>query len=128
MYKLLIRPLLFEIYAEKVHTIIKKTLHFSFAIPGLKQITRAYYQVNDPRLERELFGLKFKNPVGIAAGFDKNAEMYNDLAEFGFGHIEIGTITPKAQDGNPKPRIFRLVKTKPLSTEWVLIMEELNSL
>jgi len=110
MYQLIIRPLLFRMYAEKVHTIIRKTLHISFAIPGVKQMIRAYYQVNDPRLERELFGLKFKNPVGIAAGFDKNAEMYNELAEFGFSHIEIGTVTPIAQDGNPKPRIFRLLK------------------
>lgn len=110
MYKLLIRPILFKIYAEKVHTIIKKTLQTSFVIPGIKHLIRAYYKIEDPRLERELFGIKFKNPVGISAGFDKNAEMYNELAEFGFSHIEIGTVTPIAQEGNPKPRIFRLPK------------------
>lgn len=114
MYKLLIRPVLFRIYAEKVHTMVKKTLQFSFAIPGIKYLVRAYYQVNDPKLEKEIFGLKFKNPVGVSAGFDKNAEMYNELAEFGFSHIEIGTVTPIAQEGNPKPRIFRLPKDKAL--------------
>ncbi len=114
MYKLIFRPILFKIYAEKVHTIIKRTLQVSFTIPGIKPIIKAYYQVNDPRLEREVFGLKFKNPVGIAAGFDKNAEMYNELAEFGFSHIEIGTVTPIAQEGNPKPRIFRLPKDQAL--------------
>ena len=64
--------------------------------------------VEDPKLERKLFGLTFKNPVGLAAGFDKNAVLYNELANFGFGFIEIGTVTPKAQEGNPKKRLFRL--------------------
>ena len=66
------------------------------------------YAVNDPRLEREVFGLKFKNPVGLAAGFDKDAKLYQELANFGFGFIEIGTLTPKPQAGNPKKRLFRL--------------------
>jgi dihydroorotate dehydrogenase len=66
------------------------------------------YSVNDKRLEREVFGLKFKNPVGLAAGFDKDAKLYKELANFGFGFIEIGTVTPKPQDGNPKKRLFRL--------------------
>ena len=63
---------------------------------------KGLYSVEDKRLERELFGLKFKNPVGLAAGFDKDAKLYNELSNFGFGFIEIGTITPKAQEGNPK--------------------------
>ena len=109
IYKGLIRPLLFKMYAENVHQLIKTTLKFSFAIPGVKYMVSAFYKVEHPSLERELFGLKFKNPVGIAAGFDKNAEMYNEMAAFGFGHIEIGTVTPVGQAGNPKPRIFRLV-------------------
>jgi dihydroorotate dehydrogenase len=67
-----------------------------------------FFQINHPKLERELFGLKFNNPVGLAAGFDKNAVLYNELANFGFGFIEIGTVTPKAQDGNQKKRLFRL--------------------
>jgi dihydroorotate dehydrogenase len=66
------------------------------------------YVLEDPRLEREVFGLRFKNPVGLAAGFDKNAQLYNELSHLGFGFIEIGTLTPKPQDGNPKKRLFRL--------------------
>ena len=71
-------------------------------------MVRSLFHVNHPNLERELFGLKFKNPVGLAAGFDKNALLYNELAHFGFGFIEVGTVTPKAQEGNPKKRLFRL--------------------
>ena len=77
-------------------------------IPGCTAIFRGLYQVNDKRLEKTLFGLTFKNPVGLAAGFDKNAVLYNELANFGFGFVEIGTVTPKAQEGNPKKRVFRL--------------------
>ncbi len=81
-------------------------------IPGKQPAIRCIFQVNDKRLERELFGLKFKNPVGLAAGFDKNAVLYNELANFGFGFIEIGTVTPKGQAGNPKKRLFRLKSDK----------------
>lgn len=112
LYKSLIRPVLFRMYAEKVHHLIKNTLKISFSIPGIKTLVNSFYEVNHPDLERELFGLKFKNPVGIAAGFDKNAEMYNEMSTFGFGHIEIGTVTPLGQPGNPKPRIFRLIPDK----------------
>jgi dihydroorotate dehydrogenase len=70
--------------------------------------------VHDKRLRRELFGLRFDNPVGIAAGFDKNAHVFAELANFGFSHIEVGTVTPKAQAGNPKPRLFRLKRDKAL--------------
>ncbi len=77
-------------------------------IPFMVAVFRNMYQVNDKRLERNLFGLTFKNPVGLAAGFDKNAVLYNELADFGFGFIEIGTITPEEQTGNPKKRLFRL--------------------
>lgn len=83
-------------------------IHIALKIPGMKAIWRKMYTVNDPKLKRELFGLTFDNPVGLAAGFDKNASMYNDLAYCGFGFIEIGTVTPVGQDGNPKPRLFRL--------------------
>ncbi len=79
---------------------------------GLSGLFRACYALNDHRLEREVFGLKFKNPVGLAAGFDKNAKLYNELADFGFGFVEIGTLTPKAQAGNPKKRLFRLKADK----------------
>ena len=74
----------------------------------MASIFRGMYQVNDKKLERNLFGLTFKNPVGLAAGFDKNAVLYNELANFGFGFVEIGTVTPKGQVGNPKQRLFRL--------------------
>ena len=74
----------------------------------MTSIFRGMYQVNDKKLERNLFGLTFKNPVGLAAGFDKNAVLYNELANFGFGFVEIGTVTPKGQVGNPKQRLFRL--------------------
>ena len=107
MYTFLIRPILFFFDPEKVH-------HFSFhSIKwirklGLSGLVRRLYTLEDPRLEREVFGLTFKNPVGLAAGFDKNAELYNELSDFGFGFVEIGTLTPRAQDGNPKKRLFRL--------------------
>ena len=108
MYKILIRPLFFLFDPEKIH-------HFTFSliksvskIPGIPAVFRFLFQVNNKKLERNLFGLTFKNPVGLAAGFDKNAVLYNELANFGFGFIEIGTVTPKAQEGNPKKRIFRL--------------------
>ncbi len=78
----------------------------------MASIFRSLYQVNDKKLERKLFGLTFKNPVGLAAGFDKNAVLYNELANFGFGFIEIGTVTPKGQVGNPKKRLFRLKDDK----------------
>ncbi len=108
MYKTIIRPILFCFDPEKVH-------HFTFSLirnfsklPGFKNLFKKLYLVEDQKLERELFGLKFKNPVGLAAGFDKDAKLYNELSNFGFGFVEIGTLTPKPQDGNPKKRLFRL--------------------
>lgn len=112
MYKLLIRPILFLFDPEKIHHFIFSMLKFGSKVPGKSAVIRSLYQVNDKRLERELFGLKFKNPVGLAAGFDKNAGLYNELANFGFGFIEIGTVTPKGQTGNPKKRLFRLKSDK----------------
>ncbi len=108
MYKLLLRPLFFLFDPEKIHYFTFSLIKFISKIPGFNSIFRSLYVVNDKRLERNLFGLTFKNPVGLAAGFDKNAVLYNELANFGFGFIEIGTVTPKAQAGNPKKRLFRL--------------------
>lgn len=111
MYKFLVRPLLFLFDAENVH-------HFSFSMirfasrMGLGGLFRSLYVIDDKRLERKVFGLTFKNPVGLAAGFDKNAVLYNELADFGFGFVEIGTLTPKPQAGNPKKRLFRLKADK----------------
>ena len=108
MYKLIIRPILFLFDPEKVHYFTFSLIRFLCKIPFVPSIFRSLYQVKDKKLERKLFGLTFKNPVGLAAGFDKNAVLYNELANFGFGFIEIGTVTPKGQVGNPKKRLFRL--------------------
>jgi len=107
LYKL-VRTFLFLFSAEKAHYLAADLLNFFLFFPGAKKILESIYGINDPLLEKEVFGLKFKNPVGLAAGFDKNASFYNNFSHLGFGFIEIGTITPKAQDGNPKPRLFRL--------------------
>jgi dihydroorotate dehydrogenase len=108
MYKLLLRPLFFSFDPEKIHHFTFSLIRFTSKIPGITRLFRSLYVVEDVRLERKLFGLTFKNPVGLAAGFDKNAVLYNELANFGFGFIEIGTVTPKEQKGNPKKRLFRL--------------------
>lgn len=110
MYKILIKPLLFSMKPEKAHYFAMGCLSFFSSIPGFPALFRSLYQISDPRLERELFGLRFKNPVGLAAGFDKDARWFNQLANLGFGFIEIGTLTPKPQAGNPQPRLFRLVE------------------
>ena len=114
MYKKLARPILFKFDPEKVHHFATGFLKFLFSIPGISNLVKNYATIEDKNLERELFGLKFSNPVGIAAGFDKNAAFYNELGNLGFGFIEIGTVTPKGQPGNPKPRLFRLPKDNAL--------------
>jgi len=108
MYKSVIRPLLFQLSAESAHHFTFSLAKFIFNIPGVKAINRSLFQVRSPKLEKNLFGLKFPNPVGLAAGFDKDAKLIDELASLGFGFIEIGTVTPKAQPGNPQPRLFRL--------------------
>lgn len=110
MYKSLIRPLLFRFDPEKVHHFTFSSIRTLSAIPGIPLLFKSLYNVADPRLEREVFGLKFKNPVGLAAGLDKDAKLYKELGSLGFGFIEIGTLTPKPQEGNPKKRLFRLRK------------------
>ncbi len=108
MYKFVIRPILFLLDAETAH-------HFSFAMIrflssiGCTKLFRNLFVLEDERLEREVFGIRFKNPVGLAAGFDKDAKLFNEFSDFGFGFVEIGTLTPKPQMGNPKKRLFRLV-------------------
>ena len=108
MYKSIIRPILFQFDPEKVHYFTFSLIRLLCKVPFVASIFRGLYQINHPKLERRLFGITFKNPVGLAAGFDKNAVLYNELANFGFGFIEIGTVTPKGQEGNPKKRLFRL--------------------
>jgi len=108
MYTSLIRPILFWFDPEKVHHFTFSLIRFICKLPFVPSIIRSMYLVEDSKLQRDLFGLSFKNPVGLAAGFDKNAVLYDELSNFGFGFIEIGTVTPKAQEGNPKKRLFRL--------------------
>jgi dihydroorotate dehydrogenase len=114
MYKSILRPLLFIFSPESIHHFIVFLLKVLFVIPFASSISKKIFSVNNTKLERKVFGLTFKNPVGFAAGFDKNAEVFNEMANFGFSHIEIGTVTPKAQKGNPKPRLFRLKKDQGL--------------
>lgn len=108
MYKSIIRPILFLFDPEKVHHFTFSVLRIANKIPFVSNIIRNCYVIEDKRLKREVFGLKFKNPVGLAAGFDKDAKLYKELSNLGFGFIEIGTLTPKPQDGNSKKRLFRL--------------------
>ncbi len=108
MYKLIIRPILFWFDPEEVHYFTFSLIRFISKIPGFTWLFKSLYLINDKRLEREVFGLKFKNPVGLAAGFDKDAKLFQELSNFGFGFIEIGTLTPIGQEGNPKKRLFRL--------------------
>ncbi len=108
MYRLLFRPLLFRLKPETAHQLTVALLRLATALPGMATLLRRFYLVDDPRLERRLFGLRFANPVGLAAGFDKDARLVDGMAALGFGFVEIGTVTPLAQPGNPKPRMFRL--------------------
>lgn len=108
MYKTLLKPFFFLLAPEKAHHLTLSLLNFVLAIPGISYLFKQYYKFEDPRLERTVFGLKFKNPVGLAAGFDKDGKQINSMSSLGFGFIEVGTVTPKPQVGNPQPRLFRL--------------------
>lgn len=114
LYKGLIRPILFKFDPEKIHYFSFSTIKNVLSIGIFRQITRRFYCTKHAALERELFGLSFSNPIGLAAGFDKDAKLFNELSDFGFAFIEIGTVTPIAQEGNPKPRLFRLKKDQAL--------------
>ena len=108
MYRFIVRPILFLFDPEKIHHFTFFLIKILCKVPLVPLLFKSLYHIEDKRLERTLFGITFKNPVGLAAGFDKNAVLYNELANFGFGFIEIGTTTPKGQVGNPKKRLFRL--------------------
>lgn len=108
IYKHMLKPILFCFNPERAHNILFKGLTILRHIPFARHIIRAIYHRESPTLEKEVFGIKFPNPVGLAGGLDKNGEFYNDMANFGFGFVEIGSLTPKPQDGNPKPRCFRV--------------------
>ena len=107
-YKTFIRPFLFSFDPERIHHLSFRALKFLYRLPGGRRLMRRFFVLEDQRLEKEVFGLKFKNPVGLAAGFDKDAQLVDELAALGFGFIEIGTLTPQPQPGNEKPRLFRL--------------------
>ena len=108
MYKKLIRPLLFLFNPESIHNFSFFFLKFFLKIPLMKPLMKSLFSFNNQKLETSLLGLNFKNRIGLAAGFDKNAEFLNEMECFGFGHVEVGTITPQPQPGNSKPRLFRL--------------------
>ena len=108
LYGKLIKPLLFSLPPEQAHHIVTATLSLLGKVPGGRWLLHKLYATEDPSLEREVFGIRFKNPVGMAAGFDRYGHIYRELSAMGFGFVEVGSITPKRQPGNPKPRIFRL--------------------
>ena len=114
MYRFLVRPLLFLLKPETIHHLLIGIIKQTFQIPGVPSLISKLYRYHHPALKREFLGLTFDNPVGLAAGFDKNAEVYDEFRHFGFSFIEVGTVTPKAQPGNPRPRSFRLVPDKAL--------------
>ena len=114
MYHTIIRPLLFRVDPERIHHFTFSLLKISCKIPGIKKLLSHFFVVRAKELERILFGIHFPNPVGLAAGFDKDARLIDELSCFGFGFIEIGTLTPKPQPGNEKPRLFRLPKDQGL--------------
>ena len=111
MYNLIIRPLLFCIDPEKVHRMLLSWLKFYRYLFPVRACVRGYSRVSDPFSYGHL---QFKNRIGLSAGFDKNAEAFDELADFGFGFLEVGTVTPDSQSGNPSPRIFRLVDDESL--------------
>ena len=110
MYKKIVSPFLFLFDPESVHNFTFILLKLSFKFPLTKYIVSFFLSLEDPKLEKQLFGLNFKNPVGVAAGLDKNAAHIREFSTFGFGFVEVGTITPEPQIGNPKKRLFRLEK------------------
>jgi dihydroorotate dehydrogenase len=112
MYKTFLRPVLFIIPPETIHNIIKIIIKLIIVIPGIRCLFNIFFRVKNKKLVKNVFGMEFKNPVGLAAGFDKNGFIYNELSAFGFSFVEIGTITPKAQKGNEKPRSFRMARDK----------------
>jgi dihydroorotate dehydrogenase len=108
------KPLLFNLSPEAAHHWTMRLFRIALSLPFGRRIFRHLFFVDNPRLERRVLGLQFKNPVGLAAGFDKDGKYFEDLTALGFGFIEIGTVTPRPQDGNPKPRLFRLPEDEAL--------------
>ena len=114
MYKSIIRSILFLFPPEQAHQLTVGLLRFAMQIPMIRRMFYNRFTVESPHLTRNLFGLTFKNPVGLAAGFDKDAKLVDEMEALGFGFVEIGTVTPRPQIGNPKPRLFRLSEDQSL--------------
>lgn len=108
MYHILIEPILYWLNVESAHRLVIVGLRCIGRLPFVRSIMRSLYRVDHPSLEREVLGLRFKNPIGMAAGFDVSGEVTAELGALGFGFVEVGSITPEPQSGNPKPRLFRL--------------------
>src|SRR6476619_5632730 len=113
MYSLL-RPLLFRIDPERAHGLTLKTLQAAAGVPGGLQLLDRMFQLDDARLHIDALGMTFKNPVGLAAGYDKNALAVRGLSALGFGHVEVGTVTLAPQPGNPRPRVHRVPEARGL--------------
>lgn len=113
LYQVL-QPLLFAMPPERAHHFTVQSLHTLLSLPGIGAAFRAYYGQSEQQMLREVFGIRFPNLLGLAAGFDKDGKYYHDMASLGFGFLELGTVTPLAQAGNPAPRLFRLPKDKAL--------------
>ena len=107
-----IRPLLFRLDPEAVHKITLSLIAWAGILPPAYALLRAMFAVNDPRLAVEAFGVKFRNPIGLAAGYDKDGIALRGLSSLGFGHIEVGTVTRQRQVGNPKPRVHRVIESQ----------------
>jgi len=114
MYRYLIRPILFLLSPETIHHLLIIFLRIAFKIPGVLPLAKSCYHVKHKSLETDFLGLSFSSPVGLAAGFDKNASVYREFHAFGFSFIEVGTLTPLGQAGNEKPRSFRIKKDRGL--------------
>jgi len=108
MYRIIVRPILFLLPPETIHHILVKFLKIVFRLPLVSFFIKRMYRVNHPLLKTNFLGMTFETPVGLAAGFDKNAEVFREFHSFGFSFIEIGTVTLEGQPGNPKPRSFRI--------------------
>ena len=108
MYNKLLKPFLFLFDPEVVHDVVFLFIKIFNKIPFVRSILRSIYTIENSKLKRNILGIDFPNPIGLAAGFDKDAKLFKELSNFGFGFIEVGTVTPIKQDGNPKKRLFRL--------------------
>ena len=114
LWRAVLKPLLFLLPAEVAHRLAFGGLRAALAIPGMRALVRRLARAEDPVLRTETFGVSFPNPVGLAAGFDKDAVGFRELAALGFGFVEVGTVTPEPQPGNPRPRLFRLERDRAL--------------